>query len=179
MSQAIHKPWIQNIKERRRGFLAIVLAVVIILMGIWKMYHILPNDFHTRQFKFLFKNYGSLARIALFFVLANYIFALIVQKRLANRWDILKKWMISLSRFTRAYHTPIAILAIGLIVLHVAGAFLYGFTFDFYYLSGFLALLVLLPVPISGLFRYRRMDRKWHLRFGLAFAVLFLIHAFL
>jgi hypothetical protein len=38
---------------------------------------------------------------------------------------------------------------------------------------------VLVGVPIAGVLRYRRLDRKWHLRLGLVFAVLFLIHAFL
>ncbi|MGA9173998.1 MAG: hypothetical protein WBZ33_08515 [Thermoactinomyces sp.] len=179
MVQAVQKHWIKNKKERRWVFVAIGLVAVIILIGLWRMFHISPNAFHTRQFKFSFMNYGSLARIALFFVLANYVFMLILQKRLVDRWNHLKKWVISLSRFARGWHTPVAIIAIGLILLHVLGAFLYGFKFDFHNLSGLLAFLVLLPVPISGLFRYRRMDRKWHLRLGLAFAVLFLIHAFL
>lgn len=72
-----------------------------------------------------------------------------------------------------------AIIALALIVLHAIGAVLYGLELNFENVSGLLALLVLLPVPISGLFRYRRLDKKWHLRTGLAFAILFLLHAFL
>ncbi len=175
---AAQKYWIQNKKERISIFIAIGLAVVIIVSGIWKYAHIDPGVFHTRQFKFSFMNYGSLARIALFVVLAYYVILLILQKRLLDQWNTLKKWVISLSRLARRLHTPMALIAIGLIWVHVIGAFLYGFKLNFSNLSGLLALLVLLPVPVSGLFRYRRMDRKWHLRCGIAFAVLFLIHAF-
>lgn len=62
---------------------------------------------------------------------------------------------------------------------HTVAVFMHGFKFDFNNISGLLSLIVMLPVPISGLFRYQRMDRKWHLRSGVAFAILFLIHSFL
>lgn len=179
MEQPSKKKWIQNKNERRWVFVAMVVAVLITFYGLWKMFHFYPDGFHTRPFKFLYKNYGSWARIALFFVLAHYVLLLILQKRLIDHWTTFKKWFISLSRLVRAWHTPIAIIAIALILLHVVGAFLIGIKFNFHNISGLLAFAVLLPVPISGLFRYRRMDRKWHLRFGLAFAVLFLVHSYL
>ncbi len=96
-----------------------------------------------------------------------------------EQWLILKKSAIALLRITRKFHTPIAILAIGVIILHIVDAILYGIKLDFANITGLLAGLSLLPVPIAGVFRSRGLDRKWHLRFGLIFAVLFLIHAFL
>lgn len=181
-SNLLHKSgkafWIPR-KERPWVFAAIGIAAIMVFMGLWKIFHLSPADLHTRSFKNLFKNYGSLARIALFFVLAGYVFTLILQERLVDRWNSIKQWLIPLSRLARRWHTPLAILAIGLILLHIAGAFIYGITLDFSNISGLLALSALLPVPVAGLFRYRRMDRQWHLRFGLTFAVLFFIHAFL
>jgi hypothetical protein len=179
MQQMIKKHWIQNKKERKWVYAALGFAAAIVFIGLWRIAHISLYALHTLQFKSSFKNIGSLARIALFIVLAYYVCLFILQKRLAERWGFLKKWVISMSRVARSLHTPVAIIAMGLIILHVVGAFLYGFRFDFNNLSGLLALFALLPVPVSGLFRYRRLDRKWHLRLGLAFAVLFLIHAFL
>jgi hypothetical protein len=172
------KTWIPT-KERIWLLLAALVSIFIMAWGFWSMIHVSASLLHSKRFEFTFKNYGSNARIALFFVLANYVLVFILQKRMVDRWSSLKKWMITLWRFVRSWHTPIAIIAIGFIVLHVVGVFMYGFKYNFNNISGLLALLVLLPVPVSGLFRYRKMDRKWHLRFGLGFAVLFLIHSFI
>lgn len=170
--------WIPR-RDRIWVYVSILFAILVLAIGIWDFAHRPATAFHTRVFKSQFKNYGSLTRIGLFFVLANYVLLFALQMQLLNRWSTIKKGFVILLRFARRWHAPIAILSIGLILLHVIGAFLYGFTIDFSNISGLLALLVLLPVPVSGLLRYRRMDRKWHLRLGLGFAVLFFIHAFL
>ncbi|MCR8629992.1 hypothetical protein [Paenibacillus radicis (ex Xue et al. 2023)] len=169
--------WIPQ-KERIWVAGAITVTTLIVVWQLWSLLQLPSATLHSRSFEHTFKNYGSNARIALFFVLANYVLAFIIKQRIWERLDDLKKWMVTLLRFARSWHTPIAILAIALILLHVVAVFMYGFKFDFNNISGILALLVLLPVPVSGLLRYRRLDRKWHLRFGLAFAVLFLIHSF-
>lgn len=166
-------------KERLWVVGAVTVAVLLVLWEIWGMLHLPSAILHSRRFEHTFKNYGSNARLALFFVLANYVLAFMIKQRLWDRLGTMKKWIISLLKFVRRWHTPIAILAIALILLHTVAVFMYGFKFDFNNFSGLLALLVLLPVPVSGLFRYRRLDRKWHLRSGLAFTVLFLIHSFL
>ncbi|MGF9914656.1 hypothetical protein ABEX47_16865 [Paenibacillus ehimensis] len=83
----------------------------------------------------------------------------------------MKQWAVALLRFVRKWRTFIAIVVIALILLHVVAVFMYGFKFDFHNISGLLALFALLPVPVSALFRYKRMDRLWHLRYGLALAL--------
>lgn len=171
--------WIPNKTERVWVYSALVLAVVIVAWGCWQLYQYPSPSFHTKAFKSTFKNEGSLARLALFMVLAHYFILVLFQRGLVNRWNSVKKWMVVGSRLARRWHTPAAVVALALIVLHVIGAFLYGIELDFQNVSGLLALCVLLPVPISGLLRYRKLDKKWHLRTGLAFAILFLLHAFL
>jgi hypothetical protein len=171
------QPLIPNKTERIRVAAALALAILIIVFGCWYFPHAFPQSFHNRAFKGFFKNYGSYARIALFFVLAHYVLMVILRKNILK--DIWKQLVIKLSRVTRQWHTPVAIIAIALIVLHAVGAFLYGFELDFSNITGLLALIVLLPVPISGLFRFRKLDKKWHWTSGISFAVLFLIHAFL
>ncbi|WP_175532265.1 hypothetical protein [Paenibacillus sp. yr247] len=166
-------------KERKWVFLSLGITLLIVLFGIWTMFHMPSEQWHAREFKGLFKNYGSQARILLFAVLAYYVFKIMLQRRWLEQWLILKRSAIVLSRLIRKLHTPLAVLAIGVIILHIVGAFLYGFKLDFANVSGLIAGIVLLPVPLSGVFRYRGLDRKWHLRLGLIFAVLFLIHAFL
>ncbi|MCD9025380.1 hypothetical protein [Cohnella silvisoli] len=165
-------------KERKWVFLFIVLTVVWVLYGLWGMYNVAWIDLHSRDFKESFKNYGSIARLILFAVLAYYVLSVIVRKRWADHWVSIKKVVIALLKMTRKLHTPLAIVAIGLIVLHAIGAFLYGYKWDFTNVSGVLAAIVLIGVPIAGVLRYRKLDRKWHLRLGLAFAILFLIHAY-
>lgn len=178
MTNRENRHWIPVRSERVWAWTALALAAAIVLWGCWSLYQY-PASYHTRDFKFTFKNEGSLARIAIFAVLAHYAILFLFQKGLVDRWNTAKKWMIAASRLVRRWHTPAAIIALALIVLHAIGAVLYGLELNFENVSGLLALLVLLPVPISGLFRYRRLDKKWHLRTGLAFAILFLLHAFL
>ncbi|MED4782558.1 hypothetical protein [Brevibacillus choshinensis] len=179
MTNRDKQQWITNKTERIWVYSALVLAVVIVAWGSWQLYQYPSSNFHTRDFKSTFKNEGSLARLALFIVLAHYAILFLFQKGMVDRWNGVKRWMIVASRLVRRWHTPTAVVALALIVLHVFGAFLYGIELDFSNVSGLLALCVLLPVPISGLLRYRKLDKKWHLRTGLAFAVLFLLHAFL
>lgn len=166
-------------KERIWIVGSIIVSTIFVLWQLWSMLHLPLTNLHSRSFENTFKKYGSNARIALFFVLANYALACIVKQRIWGQMSRFKKWTVALLRLSKRWHTPFAILAIALISLHTVGVFMYGFKFNFNHISGLLALLVLLPVPVSGLFRYRKLDRKWHLRSGLAFAVLFLIHAFL
>jgi hypothetical protein len=170
--------WIPAI-ERKWIILFMGLTGIWVLYGLWNMYHPATLDWHSRYFKEIFKEYGSQARLALFAVLAYYVLSYIVKKRWLNSWDSLTKLVIRLIKITRKFHAPLAILAVGLTGLHIVGAFLYGFQWDFTDISGLLAGIVLVGVPIAGVLRYRRLDRKWHLRLGLVFAVLFLIHAFL
>ncbi|UQZ84780.1 hypothetical protein SK3146_04035 [Paenibacillus konkukensis] len=165
-------------QDRIPFYAATATAAVIAVMGLWNLLHTSPDMVHARSFKEEFKAFGSLARIALFAVLSHYVLVAIMKRRWLTRWARVKTFIAALSRLARKWHTPVAILSLSLILLHVVGAFMYGFKPDFHSISGLLALLALLPVPLSGLFRYRRLDRQWHLRLGLAFAVLFLIHAF-
>ncbi|MFC5449272.1 hypothetical protein [Paenibacillus aestuarii] len=170
--------WIPK-KERIGVVAAIVIAVLLIIWELKGLLQLSSETLHSRQFEHTFKDFGSNARIALFFVLAYYALLLIMKQRVWDGLGHVKKGLAGLLRFARRWHTPMAIIAIAFIVLHTIAVFMYGFKFDFNNISGLLALLVLLPVPLSGLLRYRRLDRKWHLRSGLAFAVLFFIHAFL
>ncbi|NOU68635.1 hypothetical protein GC096_31875 [Paenibacillus sp. LMG 31461] len=176
--QEVKQTWIPK-KEHKWLFGAMAVAAIYVIWQLWSLFHLPSTTLHNRRFEHTFKNYGSNARIALFVVLANYVLAFIIKQRIWGELALLKKGLVTLLRIVKKYHTSIAILAIALITLHAVAVFMYGFKWDFNNISGLLALIVLLPVPISGLFRYRRLDKKWHLRSGLAFAVLFLIHAFL
>jgi hypothetical protein len=170
--------WIPK-KERIWVFGTVAVSIIYMIWQLWSLFHLPSTTLHNRLFEHTFKDYGSNARIALFAVLASYVLTLIIKQRIWGKLALLKKGLVMLLRIVKKYHTSFAILAIALITLHTVAVFMYGFKWDFNNISGLLALIFLLPVPISGLFRYRRLDKKWHLRCGLAFAVLFLIHAFL
>ncbi|WP_419955191.1 hypothetical protein ACN6MT_06450 [Neobacillus niacini] len=171
------KEWIPR-KERLWLIVAIIIATLILFWGLKGIFQLSLTTLHSKQFEHTFKGFGSNARIFLFFVLAYYVILRVIKLRMLKGQSQIKKWLSILLRFTRKWHTPAAIIAIAFIIVHTVAVFMYGFKFDFSNISGLLSLLVLLPVPISGLFRYRRMDRKWHLRSGIAFAILFLIHSF-
>ncbi|MBB6729451.1 hypothetical protein [Cohnella zeiphila] len=175
---AARQSWIPA-KERKWVFAFLALAFVLVAYGLWKMLYDVSTGWHSPPFKESFQSYGSVARILLFAVLALYPFMLAMKKRMFDRWTGVKKMAIRLLKWVRHFHAPLAIAAIGLIALHVVGALLYGIRFDFTDVSGLAAAAVLIGVPVAGIFRYRRLDRKWHLRLGLLFGALFLIHAFL
>ena len=170
--------WIPK-KERKWLIVAMIIATLIIFWELKGLLQLSLTTLHSGQFEHTFKSFGSNARMALFFVLAYYVLLRIIKLPMLKGQGKVKKWLSTLLRFARKWHTPAAIIAIAFIILHTVAVFMYGFKFDFANISGLVSLLVLLPVPISGLFRYKRMDRKWHLRSGIAFAVLFLIHSFL
>lgn len=166
-------------KERIWVIVAIIIGASIMLWEIKGLLQLSLTSLHSKQFEHTFKDFGSNARIALFFVIAYYVLLRVIKLRALKGQGKVKKWLSTLLRFARRWHTPVAILSISFIILHTVAVFMHGFKFDFNNISGLLSLIVLLPVPISGLFRYQRMDRKWHLRSGVAFAILFLIHSFL
>jgi hypothetical protein len=170
--------WIPK-RERVGVSIAFIIAAVLLFWQFKGLLQLPTATLHSRNFEHTFKNFGSYARIALFFVLAYYVLLFMTRLRLWDGLGHVKKGLAGLLRFARRLHTPLAIIAIAWIVLHAVAVFMYGFKLDFKNISGLLALLVLLPVPVSGLLRYQRLDRKWHLRSGLAFAVLFFIHSFL
>ncbi|MEH6955720.1 hypothetical protein [Neobacillus drentensis] len=170
--------WIPK-KERMWVIVAIIIAASILLWELNGLSQLSLTTLHSKQFEHTFKDYGSNARITIFLVLAYYVLLRIIRLRKLKNQDKVKKWLSILIRFSRRWHTPAAIIAIAFIIVHTVAVFMHGFKYDFNNISGLLSLIVLLPVPISGLFRYQRIDRKWHLRSGVAFAILFLIHSFL
>ncbi|WHY67735.1 hypothetical protein [Neobacillus sp. SuZ13] len=170
--------WVPK-KERMWVIMAVIIAALIVFWELKGLLQLSLTALHSRQFEHTFKDFGSIARIALFFVLAYYVLLRVIRLRILKVQGKVKKWLSTLLRFARKWHTPAAIIAIAFIIVHTVAVFMHGFKFDFNNISGLLSLLVLLPVPISGLFRYQRMDRKWHMRSGVTFAILFLIHSFL
>ncbi|MGO4275663.1 hypothetical protein AB4Z22_38475, partial [Paenibacillus sp. TAF58] len=123
-------------KDRKWVILSLGITLLIVFYGLWTMIHTPSVLWHDRSFKGLYKNYGSQARILLFAVLAYYVLKTIIQRRWVEEWLILKKSAIAVLKITRKFHTPIGILAIGVICLHIVGAFLYGIKFDFANISG-------------------------------------------
>ncbi|BAU29701.1 hypothetical protein DFP93_10678 [Aneurinibacillus soli] len=178
MSQS-KQPIIQNRKERTRVFWTLGITLIFLVLGVWYTFHSFSGSFHTRPFTHFFKEFGSYARIGFFVVLAHFVLMFILRKRYVDGVGQIKQLVISLSRIARQLHVPLAIIATGIVLIHAIGALLYGFTFDFTNSTGLLSLLLLLPLAISGIFRYKKMDRKWHWGLGLGFAVLFMAHSFL
>jgi hypothetical protein len=48
---------------------------------------------------------------------------------------------------------------------------------DFTNITGLLTILVILPLVVSGILRYKKLDRNGHWSLGVGFAVLFMIHS--
>ncbi|WP_442602853.1 hypothetical protein [Paenibacillus sp. KN14-4R] len=159
-------------KEKKWVYIAFILGLVILCFGVWDLTH-------AYKLKAAFKSYGSNARIGMFLAISYVVFSLMIKKKVFGASEKIKKMIILLLKWSRKWHIPISIITIALIAIHAVGAFLYGIKIDFSNISGLLALVALLPVPISGLMRHKKMDRVWHMRCGIAFFVLFLVHAFL
>jgi hypothetical protein len=172
------QPLIRNKTERILVILFLIFTIAYVGYEFWYIPHQYSGMYSSKYFNHFFREFGSKARLILFVVIAHYVLKIALQKQVF-KGDALKQRIILLSRFIRRFHVPLSILAFGLILIHAVGAILNGLKFDFNYLTGLLALIVLLPIPISGIMRYKKLDRKWHLRLGVTFAVLFLIHSYL
>ena len=109
--------WIPK-KERRWLIVAMIIAALIMLWGLKGLLQLSLTTLHSRQFEHTHKDFGSNARIFLFFVLAYYVLLRVIKLRILKRQAKVKKWLSTLSRFTRKWHTPAAIIAIAFIILH-------------------------------------------------------------
>lgn len=82
---------------------------------------------------------------------------------------------LPLRKFARLYHPPLAIFASGLALIHGL-SILDQFRFTARFVSGAAVLAVLLILLITGMFKYRSGQQKFHLPLGMLFFVLLLIH---
>lgn len=89
----------------------------------------------------------------------------------------LKPLIQFLAKYVRQWHVPIALISTALIILHGYMALIKGFQANFTYFSGIITMAVLACLLVMGVKRYKRTDKKWHLKFAISFLVLFMIHA--
>jgi MFS family permease len=175
-------PIIKNPKERKRVKIAIYSAILLVIAGFiltpTVILHYIP--LHTDNFVVFHQYVGSVSRVGFLFAVAIYpIFLLLKNKKISKleyKKIYVKKLLGFLAKITRQWHVPVAILAMGFVIIHAYLAILNGFKWDGGYISGILALVVLGILAVSGIFRYRKLDKKWHLILGLLFVTLFIVH---
>ena len=109
--------WIPK-KERIWVFGVLVLSTLYVIWQLWSLVHTPSTTLHNRRFEQTFKSYGSNARLALFVVIANYVLVFLIKQRIWGQLAWLKKGLVLLLRIVKRWHTPIAIVAIALIILH-------------------------------------------------------------
>jgi hypothetical protein len=165
---------ISNTTERKRVTLALFIAFAfiigsfIVIQG-WMLKQI---PLHTRSYISFYENFGAIARIGFFFSVAIYpVYLLLKYKRLP-----LKSFFIFLAKIARQWHVPVGVISIGVVIVHASLALLDGFHWDAAYISGVLSLCVLGILAFTGLMRYKKLDKKWHLILGILFVTLFMIH---
>jgi hypothetical protein len=173
-------PWVKNNKERRRILFAVMIASLILLVGLFfYIPHVvlIETPLHTKAFKHFIKRHGSLARLGFFFAIAHFLLHLCIKKFSLMKNELLKKIILPVSRIVRGWHVPVAIFAIGIIIIHAATALLNGWEWSFAYVTGMLSILLILPLTMSGILRYKQLDRKKHLYVGVGFTAMFLLHS--
>lgn len=167
--------YISNRTERKRIKISLILTTCIVAISLILVFTWLQNIYplHTRKFRFIATRYGSIAQFGVYFAVAIFPLLWYVKKQPFK----FKPLIGYLAKWARQWHVPVAIFTIGLVLIHGILVISNGFRLDFRYLSGILAFLVLAIIPITGLLRYKRLDKKWHMVLGLLFFVLFFIHA--
>lgn len=170
---------ISNPAERKRVKAAIYIAILLVIVSAVLVPKIILQymPLHTDDFISFHQYVGSVSRIGFFFAVAIYPIFLLLKYKKINKWRYnAKKILGFLAKIVRQWHVPVAVLSMGVVLVHAYLAILNGFRFDGGYISGTLALVVLGVLAISGVFRYKKMDKKWHLILGLLFVTLFIIH---
>lgn len=175
--------FIPNPKERKTIILFSVVSVILILVGIIIIFLNRQQLFtlNFRQYKGIFKQFGSIARIGYFTVLAIYpIYFLLKSKKIKTlHWGNfqVKSLLQFLAKIARKWHVPVALLSTGIVAIHGLLAVIRGFKFNFTYLSGIASTIVLLFLMLMGLKRFKRADRQWHFKLAISFLILFMLHA--
>lgn len=175
--------YIANPKERRLVLLFFILTAILNITGIFIILafyqKIMAVNF--RQYKHLFRQFGSISEYGFFVALSIYpIFFILKWKNIKKlQWGKfqIKALLQPLGKLVRKWHVPAALVSTGIVLLHGVLAILKGFKLDFTYLSGISATIILFFLLIMGLKRYKRNDRKWHFRLAVIFLILFLVHA--
>jgi hypothetical protein len=175
-------PWVKNKKERKRILIAIAIVTIIVLFGLF--YYIphvvlIETPLHTRAFKSFIKKHGSLARLGFFFALSHFVLHWCIKRFSLMKRQSLKRMLLPLSKIVRGWHVPVAIFALGMVLIHASAAILNGWEWQLAYISGTISLLLLIPLTMSGILRYKMLDRKKHLFIGIGFTVMFLLHSIL
>lgn len=175
--------YIPNPKERKIVLFSMVIAVILILIGILYValsYQTLMME-ETRHYKESFKQLGSISRIGFFAVIAIYpVFLFLKWKKIKeiHFGEIkLKSILQFLAKWVRKWHVPVAFISMAIALLHGYLAILRGFKLDFTYIIGIVTTVILFFLMVMGLKRYKRMDKQWHLKLGIGFLILFMIHA--
>lgn len=170
-------------KDRKIFICSVGLALLLVLCGLATLrfsgWYVSMAD--GKPYQDFVKQIGSVARIVYFAVLAIFpIFLLLkwkwVRTLKIRQWEV-KKWLQWTGKAARLWHVPLAWFGIVLTLFHGGLALRNGFKWDFSYATGMLALLPLPVLIYSGLKRYRRRDRKFHLLLAAVFLTLFMIHA--
>jgi hypothetical protein len=175
--------YISNPKERRLVLLFFILSAILSIAGIFIILafyqKIMAVNF--RQYKHLFRQFGSISEYGFFAALSIYpIFFILKWKNIKKlKWGKfqIKALLQPLGMLIRKWHVPAALVSTGIVLLHGVLAILKGFKLDFTYLSGISAIIILFFLLFMGLKRYKRNDRKWHFRLAVIFLILFLVHA--
>lgn len=84
--------------------------------------------------------------------------------------------LVNASRTLRKWHVPVALSTTGLGIIHSALALRSDSALNAANVSGLLLLPVMGVLISTGLLRYRRLDRRWHLVLGLGMLVLLYVH---
>lgn len=167
---------IVNPKERKRVKIVFVFGVLLLVAALLYafLYKVDTAPLGSKAFQRFFKDYGSKAQFGLYFCVAIYPVLWIFKQK----WMVWKPRLLWIAKLLRQWHTPAGIVGIALVLVHAVLAIASGIKWDFTYISGLIALAVLVTIPITGLLRYRKLDKKWHLILGILFTILFFIHAF-
>lgn len=162
------------------------------------------GGFNNKYLKDIAKNLATFAEICFFLAIGLFILRFIIKSLNSNGLKILnsflnkfkldipqekqdsflssvilkktKSFIVFISKIFQKFHVPIAILAISIILIH-AYIFLYlGFKWTIGYILGILALIDLIFMLITGMFRIFNKVIHVHKVLGIIFIILMCLH---
>jgi len=175
------KRLIPNKKERKRVLITLIGSLLLLIIS----YSLIPvilqyYSLHTDAFISFHQYIGSVARIGFFFSVAIYPVYLLLKYRdfmdISFKGFHMKSVFRFLAKVVRQWHVPVALISIGIILIHAYLAIINGIKLNGGYISGFIALGLLAILSISGICRYKKTGKIWHLTLGLLFVTAFIIH---
>ncbi|MBA4535571.1 hypothetical protein H1Z61_00110 [Bacillus aquiflavi] len=166
--------FIKNSLERKLVIIALFFALLWIIGSVYATASIpfSPYEYENELLEETIEVLGTLGMFGFFFAVLLYPSLRLIKMKKSP----IRSFVQPIFKYVRLWHVPIAITTIGITFVHGWIALKEQFVFDDERFTGTIAFSLLFLLGLTGMLRYKRLDKKMHLLIGGLFSIVFAIH---